>query len=132
MSRPSDSLPTRDEQDPENYAQTFPPPPDSPQAEVAPDLPSPESELPPEARGEANGGPLGCCLGTVVGVFLGFLVIVTISLVLSNGGYLNIATLPVLLAGAGVCGYFGWKIGKRFYREYDPNPAHSENRRTRK
>ena len=31
--------------------------------------PSEESALPPEAQGETNGGPLGCCLGTIAGIF---------------------------------------------------------------
>src|SRR5579859_3803243 len=39
-------------------------------------LPSPgsESSLPPEARGETNGGPLGCCLGVTVGIMLSLLI----------------------------------------------------------
>src|SRR5450755_3502038 len=38
---------------------------------IAPEDPvSPESMLPPEAQGETNGGPLGCCLGLTVGLML--------------------------------------------------------------
>jgi|SRR5579875_403767 hypothetical protein len=77
------------------------------------------ADLPPEAQGEANGGPLGCCLGLVVGVFLTALLITTGSLILGNGGFLGIATVPVLALGTILGGYFGWKIGKRLYREYD-------------
>lgn len=77
-----------------------------------------EIELPPEAQGEANGGPLGCCLGTIVGLFFTFLFITIVSIMLANGGFLGFATLPVAIAGAIVGGYFGWKIGKKLYREY--------------
>ena len=81
---------------------------------------APESLLPPEAQSETNGGPLGCCLGTIAGLFLTFLLIMGSSILLSNGGYLSIATLPVILAGAALGGYFGWRIGKKLYREYGP------------
>ncbi len=50
------------------------------------------STLPPEAQGETNGGPLGCCLGTVAGLFLTLAVILLISIVIGNGGYLGWAT----------------------------------------
>ena len=79
-----------------------------------------EALLPPEAQGETNGGPLGCCLGTVVGILLTALLLLGASLLLSNGGLLGFATLPVIILGAIICGYFGWKIGKRIYKEYEP------------
>jgi hypothetical protein len=81
---------------------------------------SPEAQLPPEAQGETNGGPLGCCLGTVVGLLLTFLLITTVSIALANGGFLGFATIPVLVLGTILGGYFGWRVGKRLYREYDP------------
>ena len=92
-----------------------------PTAERAPDATevTTMADLPPEAQGEANGGPLGCCLGLVVGVFLTALLITIGSLLLGNGGFLGIATVPVLALGTILGGYFGWKIGKRLYREYD-------------
>lgn len=93
---------------------------------VAPPSPSPESMLPPEAQGEANGGPLGCCLGIVVGLLLTFAIMLTTSILLSSGGYLGPATLPVPLLGAAICGFLGWKIGKRFYREYEPDPRQQQ------
>src|SRR5512135_1053517 len=31
-------------------------------------------QLPPEAQGETNGGPLGCCLGVTVGLLLSLVV----------------------------------------------------------
>ncbi len=89
--------------------------------------PSPESLLLPEAQGEVNGGPLGCCLGTIAGLFLSVLLIVSASILLSNGGYLSLTTAPVTLLGAILGGYFGWKIGKKLYREYDP-PVLKERR----
>src|SRR5690349_12923039 len=39
-------------------------------AEEQPVVSSPEAALPSEALGETNGGPLGCCLGVVVGLVL--------------------------------------------------------------
>lgn len=90
-----------------------------------------QMQLPPEAQGEANGGPLGCCLGVVAGIFLTALIITAVSVVLRNGGYLNFGTLPILLIGAIVCGYFGWKIGKKVYREYE-TPVVKDRRRSAK
>jgi hypothetical protein len=88
-----------------------------------------EAQLPPEAQGEMNGGPLGCCLGTTIGLLL------SISIALLSrfyadplahllGGGLSIVTrvLMVLVAivAVAICSYFGWRIGKGLYREYDP------------
>lgn len=87
---------------------------------VVEERPPDEAILPPEARGETNGGPLGCCLGSVVGIFLTALLLLGLSILLSNGGVLNVATLPVFLLGTIAGGYFGWKIGKRVYKEYQP------------
>lgn len=88
--------------------------------------------LPPEARGEVNGGPLGCCLGTTVGLFLSLTVAIFSRLYSTQLGALFqqnyglmgvlIRVLMVLLAIALaiLCGRLGWRLGKRFYREYDP------------
>ncbi|MBV9256420.1 MAG: hypothetical protein JO215_00220 [Ktedonobacteraceae bacterium] len=84
------------------------------------------STLPREAQGEANGGPLGCCLGTVAGLFLTLLVILFISVAIGNGGYLGWATGPIALAGAIAGGYAGWRIGKLIYREYELSPQRRE------
>jgi hypothetical protein len=81
--------------------------------------PSPESQLPPTAQYETNGGPLGCCLGTIVGIFLTVLLVTGASTLLPNSGYLSLATVPAAVVGAVVCGYLGWRIGKRIYRDYD-------------
>lgn len=89
--------------------------------------PSPESLLPPEAQGEVNGGPLGCCLGTIAGLFLTVLLIVSASLLLANGANISLATAPIALVGAVLGGYFGWKVGKKLYKEYD-QPVLKERR----
>jgi hypothetical protein len=79
-------------------------------------------KTPAEAEYETNGGPLGCCLGTVVGVLLTALLITFLSVSFSNGAILGPVTLPVVLAGAAICGYLGWRLGKRIYREYELSP----------
>jgi hypothetical protein len=78
------------------------------------------STLPPEEQGETHGGPLGCCLGTIIGIFLFSLLIVLGSLALSNGGFLGAATLPVVLLGGTIGGFIGWRIGQKIYRVYEP------------
>lgn len=87
---------------------------------------SPEQILPPEAQGEAHGGPLGCCLGTIVGLLLTFLLITGISISLSNGGFLGFATFPGAMIGAIFGGFCGWKIGKLIYREYELSPKQKQ------
>src|SRR6266581_5394194 len=90
---------------------------------------SAETQLPPEAQGETNGGPLGCCLGVIVGLLLSLAVAILSRLyadplaqVLHGGLSVTVRIIMFVLAIAGaiVFGYFGWKIGKRFYREYEP------------
>ena len=80
-------------------------------------------KLPPEARGEANGGPLGCCLGVVAGLFLTLSLITLGSVLIHNGGYLGCATIPIAVIGAIIGGFLGWRIGMAIYREYDLSPA---------
>ncbi len=94
--------------------------------------PTPENTLPPEAQGEANGGPLGCCLGIMIGLLLSLSLVVfsrayATSLVNAlQGNYGLLGLLVRILMGvlAFACaiffGYVGWKLGKRFYREYEP------------
>ncbi|GCF09073.1 hypothetical protein KDI_26370 [Dictyobacter arantiisoli] len=86
------------------------------------------TSLPPEAQGEANGGPLGCCLGTMVGLLLSLSVAVLgrfyasplASVFQSNlSTIIRIFMVIIAMIAVIVCGYFGWKIGKRLYREYD-------------
>jgi hypothetical protein len=92
---------------------------------------SPEAQLPPEARGETNGGPLGCCLGITIGllfsIFIGVIgfghnLAYVLGLVLPFNALTDIrlATGLIALIGTVLFAYFGWKIGKRIYREYEP------------
>jgi hypothetical protein len=87
---------------------------------------SSEFTLPPEAQGEANGGPLGCCLGIVVGLLLTFFVITIISVSIHNGGYLGAATAPIGILGGIIGGFSGWRIGKAIYHEYELSPERRE------
>lgn len=103
---------------------------------------SPEAQLPPEARGETNGGPLGCCLGVTVGLlfslFIGvigfghnFAYLLGFVLPFNALTDIRIATGCIALLGTVLFGYFGWKIGKRIYREYEP-PVIKDRGRKRK
>src|SRR5690348_4758242 len=85
-------------------------------------------QLPPEAQGETNGGPLGCCLGVTVGLLLSLTVAILSRLYADPlaqvfHGNLSISVRIVMLifaiGGAALCGYIGWKIGKHMYREYE-------------
>jgi hypothetical protein len=92
---------------------------------------SDEIQLPPEAQGETNGGPLGCCLGVTVGLLLS-LTIAILSRLYADPlaqvfhGSLSISVRIVMvifaIVAAVLCGYIGWKIGKRVYREYELSP----------
>ena len=134
---PTSPLPSKDNQPAEDFLgeMTYPsaeesltePTIEQPITDEQPSAPSPESLLPPEAQGEVNGGPLGCCLGTIAGLFLTVLLIVSASLLLANAANISLATAPVALVGAVLGGYFGWKIGKKLYKEYDP-PVLKERR----
>ena len=90
-----------------------------------------ESVLPPGAQGETNGGPLGCCLGITVGILISvllgviglgpFVASAMVSLIHTDAiTNTRIATAFFALIGAILGAYFGWKIGKRLYREYEP------------
>lgn len=105
-------------------------------------LVAPESLLPPEAQGETNGGPLGCCLGVTVGIMLslllgligfGHLIMVPMSGFIHTDAIttIRIATGFFSLLGAIVGGYFGWKVGKRVYREYDSPVLKDRRHRTK-
>lgn len=97
---------------------------------------SPETALPPEVQWETNGGPLGCCLGVMVGLVLS-LTIAVLSRLFGDPLYdifqNHLSLLVRLLMGVAaiglaiLCGYFGWKIGKRLYREYDPPIVKNRN-----
>jgi hypothetical protein len=97
------------------------------QDEEQPSPPSPqERTLPPEAQGETHGGPLGCCLGAVAGIFLMALLTTGIPLLLSTRGLPGTIALPLSLVAAIPCGFIGWQIGKRIYREYELSPRQKQ------
>ena len=105
---------------------------DQPAGEESPLAASaPAAQLPPEARGDVNGGPLGCCFGISMGLVLSAgiasLSIPVISHFFADRGWLALTTqiLVIVLAIAGffLLGYIGWKIGRRVFREYEPSPA---------
>src|SRR5690348_144537 len=104
---------------------------------------TPATQLPPEAQGEVNGGPLGCCLGVTIGLVLSLTVAILSRLYADPlaqifHGNLSITVRIVMsilaIAGAVLFGFIGWKIGKRLYREYELSPrqqrklAHLEQR----
>ena len=102
-------------------------------------LASPEAALPPEAQGETNGGPLGCCLGVTVGLLFSLFIgvigfghnlafLLGFILPFSAITDIRIATGCLAFVGTIIFGYFGWKIGKRVYREYEP-PVIKDRRR---
>ncbi len=108
---------------------------DQPAGEESPSAASaPQAQLPPEARGDINGGPLGCCFGVSIGLLLSAgiasLSIPVISHFFSDRGWLALTTqiLVIVLAVAGfiLLGYIGWKIGRRIFREYEPSPAQQQ------
>ena len=92
---------------------------------------APASQLLPEARGDVNGGPLGCCFGISMGLLLcagiASLSIPVLSHLFTSGGWLafTIQALVIVFAIAGffMLGYAGWKIGRRVFREYEPSPG---------
>jgi hypothetical protein len=100
------------------------------------------AKLPPEAQGELHGGPLGCCLGVTVGLLLSTLLgvlgfghnlafLLSFVLPLDALTLVRIATGCISVAGAIIAGFVGWKVGKRFYREYEP-PVIKDRRRKSK
>ena len=129
-------------------ANELPPPANELQPADTPLTAEPDPLLPPVsqtsqvAQYETNGGPLGCCLGMVVGILftlllgligfgqitanvIGFLVHVDVATTI------RIATAFFTLFGAVLGGYFGWRVGKRLYREYEP-PVLKDRRRKAK
>ena len=92
-------------------------------------------QLPPEAQGETNGGPLGCCLGVTVGLVISLSVAILSRLYADPlaqvfHGSLSISVRIVMtmfaIVAAVLCGYIGWKIGKRVYREYELSPRQQQ------
>jgi hypothetical protein len=104
---------------------------------------APENTLPPEAQGETNGGPLGCCLGIMVGLLLSLTLAIlsrsyaTVLGSMLQGNYWLLGLMVRILMGilafalAIFFGYLGWGLGKRFYREYEPPPIKKRKERSR-
>lgn len=119
--------------------------PSTPQEEQATEEETPftKDALPPEAQGETNGGPLGCCLGTAIGMLLSLSLAIFSRLyvaplgALFHGNYGLLGLLVRILMGllilvlAILFGYIGWKLGKRFYREYEPPVIKERKRRVK-
>src|SRR5437899_7369348 len=93
------------------------------------------TQLPLEAQGETNGGPLGCCLGVTVGLVLSLTVAILSRLYADPlaqvfQGNLSISVRIVMsifaIGGALIFGYAGWKIGRRVYREYELSPRQQQ------
>jgi hypothetical protein len=96
---------------------------------------SDKSQLPPEAQGETNGGPLGCCLGVTVGLLLSLTVAILSRLYsdpLASVFHSNLAISVRIvmfifaIGGAVLFGYIGWKIGKHVYKEYELSPRQQQ------
>jgi hypothetical protein len=90
-----------------------------------------EPSVPPIAVYETNGGPLGCCLGAVVGILISLLLgligfghvtanVIVFLIHVDAATNIRVATAFFSLLGAALGGYVGWKVGKRLYREYEP------------
>src|SRR5437763_13721694 len=94
-----------------------------------------KTQLPPEAQGETNGGPLGCCLGVTVGLLLS-LTIAILSRLYADPlaqvfqGDLSISVRIVMsifaIGAALIFRYVCWKIGKNEEREYKLNKRQQE------
>ena len=105
--------------------------------------PANEEALPPEARGETNGGPLGCCLGVMIGLLLSgaslsfFLTLFSHAFSNLQGFYGLLGLLARILMGilalalAILFAIIGWRLGRRFFREYEP-PLLKERGRPRR
>src|SRR5579859_2303220 len=102
-----------------------------PEEESPPETIASAAQLPPEARGDVNGGPLGCCFGVSMGLLLragiASLSIPVISHFFAGKGLLALLTqilvIVLVIVGFFLLGYLGWKIGRRVFREYEPSPA---------
>lgn len=102
-----------------------------------------KQQLPPEAQGEMNGGPLGCCLGVTIGLVFS-VSIVLISRLFGEQLFqllgpswtatlIRILMGLVALAAVIICGRLGWRIGIAIFKEYPkPQIPPRKTRRKRK
>lgn len=109
--------------------------PQSGEQETVEESDAAKTQLPPEAQGETNGGPLGCCLGVTVGLLLSLTVAILSSLYAnplaqvfhsSLSMSVRIVMFMVAIVGSVFFGYIGWKIGRRAYREYELSPRQQQ------
>jgi hypothetical protein len=116
----------------EQFPFSHEPEPEQPEPEQ-PESEQTESDLPPEARGGVNGGPLGCCMGVTIGILvcfaLGLMVFgqltahLLATLIHADAlTELRVATGFLATIGAIAGGIIGWKVGKRVYKEYEMSP----------
>lgn len=61
---------------------------------------------------ETSGGPLGCLLGFLMGFALGAFIFADLYI------HVNLFAILAAFIPAIILGWIGWKLGKRFYREY--------------
>ncbi|GAC1568863.1 MAG: hypothetical protein NVS3B14_20200 [Ktedonobacteraceae bacterium] len=97
-----------------------------------------ETQLPPEAKGKANGGPLGCCFGVSMGLLLSAGIVSLAIPVLGHAstqplnGWLsfmvNAAMVVFVIVATIALGYAGWKIGRKVFREYEPSARQQQKR----
>ena len=115
-----------DRPEPEHSQET-----DQPVQEESPQPAStPAAQAPREARGDVNGGPLGCCLGVSMGLLvsggIASLSIPVISHFFAGHGLLALLTqilvIVLVVFGFFLLGFLGWRIGRRVFREYEPSP----------
>lgn len=98
---------------------------------LPPETSASPTQLPREARGDVNGGPLGCCFGLSMGLLISAgiasLSIPVISHFFAGRGTLALLTqilvIVLVVVGFFLLGFLGWKIGRRVFREYEPSPA---------
>ena len=91
-----------------------------------------EGAVPPGYDWPTHGGYLGCLIGLVasllVGGFLGTTIFAALSYsrVVSPVVSLVLTICVFLVVTFGLC-RLGWALGKRFYRDYTPNPPPSRS-----
>jgi hypothetical protein len=62
----------------------------------------------------------------VAGIFLMASLTTAIPLLLFQHALSGAIALPLSLVGAILCGFLGWQIGKRVYREYELSPRQKQ------
>lgn len=108
------------------------------------ELGEPAATLPAGTESEVNGGPLGCCLGTMIGLLLSLSLAILSRIFIdplsalfqANYGLIGLLVRVLMILAACtlafVFGRIGWRLGKRFFREYDPPKERRRRRRADK